>query len=122
MKKCLQKVTAPDFQNHTSVQTEVQLKFKLKHKIKGRSFIENLQFCVLLYSKSERDRYVVIWCSECSCVWCTRTECTKTVKVSVKVTVKVSHAIGTALRVTKRIFVFISQQYILHCNSVHIVQ
>jgi hypothetical protein len=34
----------------------------------------------------------------------------------------VPHALGAILRVTKRIFVFISQQYILHCNSVYIPQ
>jgi len=40
----------------------------------------------------------------------------------VKVTVKVTRDVGTVLRVTKRIFVFIRQQYILQCNSVHILQ
>jgi len=41
---------------------------------------------------------------------------------TMKVTVKVSNEVGTVLRVTKRIFVFIRQKYILQCNSVHIPQ
>jgi len=45
-----------------------------------------------------------------------------TVKVTVKVAVKVTHDVGTVLMVTKHIFFFISQQYILQCNSVHILQ
>jgi hypothetical protein len=41
---------------------------------------------------------------------------------TVKITVKVSNGVGTVLMVTKRIFVYIWQQYILQCNSVHIPQ
>ena len=43
-------------------------------------------------------------------------------KVTLKVTVKVTRDVGTALMVTKHIFIFITQQYILQCNSVQILQ
>jgi len=83
--------------NHTLIHTKVNLRFKLKHKITGSCFIEN-----------------------------TRTKCPKTVKIAVKftakITVKITHDVGTVLMVTKHIFVSISQQCILQCNSVHIPQ
>jgi len=43
-------------------------------------------------------------------------------KGTVKVTVKVSREEGRVLSVMKRMYVFICQQYILQCNSVHILQ
>jgi len=45
-------------------------------------------------------------------------KCPKTVKVTLTVT----RDVGTVLRVTKQLFVFIRQQCILKCNSVHIPQ
>ena len=66
--------------------------------------------------------HVVIWFSSYSYLQCRRTKCSKTVIVTVKVTVKLTHDVGRVLNVTKHIFVFISQQYILQYNSVHKLQ
>jgi len=43
------------------------MRFKLKHKIRAKSFIENLLICILLEIALERGQsYVSIWCSSYS--------------------------------------------------------
>jgi len=60
----------------------------------------------------------------CNLVFCIQLCLVHKDKVSktVKVTLTVTHDVGTVLWVTKRIFVSIcQQQYIVQCNSVHIL-